>query len=139
MSNVIPFPSGHDASHPSHPRRSPDRRAIPRGGRRATDKAGQAPLVLLVDRDETATARCEAILAKLHFAVAPARTIDAARKVMNSLHPNIVVASIAEAAALRQANASDLPVIILDSVMDPETLVDEIRRELRAHARSLSE
>ena len=108
--------------------------AIPRGGRRATDKAGHAPLVLLVDQDETANARCEAILAKLHFAVAPTRTIDEARKVMDSLHPNIIVASIAEAAALRQANASELPVIILDNMMDPETLVDEIRRELRAHA-----
>jgi len=135
MSNVIPFPRGHETSHPSHPRRSPDRRAIPRGGRRATDKAGHAPLVLLVDQDETANARCEAILAKLHFAVARTRTIDEARKVMDSLHPNIIVATIAEAAALRQANASELPVIIIDNMMDPETLVDEIRRELRAHAR----
>jgi len=139
MSNVIPFPRGHEASRPSHPRRSPDRRAIPRGGRRATDKAGHAPLVLLVDQDETANARCEAILAKLHFAVAPTRTMDEARKVMASLRPNIIVAGIAEAAALRQANASDLPVIILDHVMDPETLVDEIRRELRARAKDGSE
>ena len=54
---------------------------------------------------------------------------------MDSLRPNIIVASISEAAALRQANANELPVIILDSVMDPEMLVDEIRRELRAHAR----
>src|SRR6478735_87242 len=121
MSNVIPFPTGHETSHP---RRSPDRRAIPRGGRRASDKAGHAPLVLLLDQDETAKARCEAILAKLHFAVAPTRTIDDARKVMSSLHPNIIVASIAEAAALRQANASELPVIIIDNMMDPETLVD---------------
>ena len=132
MSNVIPFHRGHETSHP---RRSPDRRAIPRGGRRASDKAGHAPLVLLVDQDETANARCEAILAKLHFAVAPTRTIEEARKVMDSLRPNIIVASIAEAAALRQANASELPVVILDPVMDPEMLVDEIRRELRAHAR----
>jgi len=130
MSNVIPFPHGHETSHP---RRGLDRRAIPRGGRRATDKAGHAPLVLLVDHDENATARCEAILAKLHFAVAPTRTLDDARKVMESLRPNIIVASIAGAAALRQANASDLPVVILDNVMDPQTLVDEIRRELRAH------
>jgi hypothetical protein len=136
MSNVIPFPQGHETSHP---RRNPDRRAFPRGGRRASDTAGHAPLVLLVDQDETAVARCEAILAKLHFAVAPTRTIDQARKVMDSLRPNIIVASIAEAAALRQTNASELPVIILDSVMDPETLVDEIRRELRAHARGRAE
>jgi hypothetical protein len=132
MSNVIPFPQGHETSHP---RRSPDRRAVPRGGRRTTDKPGHAPLVLLVDQDETANARCEAILAKLHFAVAPTRTIDEARKVMASLRPNIIIASVAEAAALRQANAAELPVVILDQVMDPAMLVDEIRRELRAHAR----
>jgi hypothetical protein len=131
MSNVIPFPRTPDAPHP---RRAPDRRAFPRGGRRASDKAGYAPLVLLLDRDANTIARCEAILAKLHFAVAPTRTIDEARKVMDSLHPNIIIASIAEAAALRQANASDVPVVILtDDVMDPELLVEEIRRELRAH------
>lgn len=132
MSNVIPFPQGSDTSHP---RRSPDRRAISRGGRRATDKAGHAPLVLLVDHDTHTAARCEAILAKLHFAVAPTRTIEEARKVMDALRPNIIVASVAEAATLRQANAADLPVIILNDVMDPQTLVDEIRRELRAQAR----
>jgi len=115
------------------PRRNPDRRAFPRGGRRASDKAGQAPLVLLVDHDANSAARCEAILAKLHFAVAPPSSIEEARKVMESLHPNIIVASISEAAALRTANAADLPVVILnEEVMDPETLVREIRRELRA-------
>jgi len=131
MSNVIPFPR---MPATPHPRRNPDRRAFARGGRRATDKAGQAPLVLLVDHDTNSAARCEAILAKLHFAVAPTSNIDEARKVMESLRPNIIVASIAEAAALRKANAADLPVVILnDSVMDPELLVEEIRRELRAH------
>jgi hypothetical protein len=132
MSNVIPFPRMPEASHP---RRNPDRRAFPRGGRRATDKAGHAPLVLLVDHDAHTNARCEAILAKLHFAVAPTRTIDEARRVMESLHPNIIVATVAEAAALRQTTAADLPVVILNDVMDPETLVDEIRRELRGHVR----
>lgn len=130
MSNVIPFPRMPPAPQP---RRNPDRRAFPRGGRRASDKAGQAPLVLLVDHDANSAARCEAILAKLHFAVAPTTSIEEARKVMESLHPNIIVASISEAAALRTANAADLPVVILnEEVMDPETLVREIRRELRA-------
>jgi alanine racemase len=54
---------------------------------------------------------------------------------MESLRPNIIVASVAEAAALRQANSADLPVIILNDKMDPETLIQEIRRELRAHLR----
>ena len=132
MSNVLPFPRMPEASHP---RRSADRRAFARGGRRATDKAGDAPLVLLVDHDAHTNARCEAILAKLHFAVAPTRTIEEARRVMDSLHPNIIVASVSEAAALRQTNAADLPVVILNDIMDPETLVHEIRRELRSHIR----
>ena len=131
MSNVLPFPRMSDGPAP---RLNPDRRAFPRGGRRATDKSGHAPLVLLVDHDEHTNARCEAILAKLHFAVAPTRTIEEARRVMDSLHPNIIVATVAEAASLRQANASNLPVVILNDVMNPEMLVDEIRRELRAHA-----
>ena len=132
MSNVIPFPRMPEASHP---RRNPDRRAYPRGGRRATDTAGHAPLVLLVDHDANTTARGAAILAKLHLAVAPTRTIAEPRRVMDSLRPNIVVASVAEAAALRQANSADLPVVILNEKMDPETLIQEIRRELRAHLR----
>jgi alanine racemase len=52
---------------------------------------------------------------------------------MESLRPNIIVATVSEAAALRQTSAADLPVVILNDVMDPETLVEEIRRELRAH------
>jgi DNA-binding response OmpR family regulator len=131
MSNVLPFPrmTGGPQSQ-----RSPDRRAFARGGRRASDKTGHAPLVLLVDHDEHTSARCEAILAQLHFAVAPTRTIEQAKRVMDSLHPNIIVATVAEAAALRQVNASDIPVVILNDVMDPEMLVNEIRRELRARA-----
>jgi CheY-like chemotaxis protein len=133
MSNVIPFPRPSD---PMHTPRTVDRRAFPRGGRRATDRAGEAPLVLIVDRDPNSAARCEAILAKLHFAVAPTRSIEEAQQVMTSLRPNIIIASIAEAAALRHTNAADLPVVILNAdVMDPETLVDEIRRELRGQVR----
>jgi hypothetical protein len=130
MSNIIAFPrmpGGHQ------PRRTVDRRAYPRGGRRATDQPGYAPLVLILDKDPDSNARCEAILARLHFAVAPARTIEEAQRVMASVHPNIIVAGVAEAAALRQATAADLPVVILsEDVRDPETLVEEIRRELRA-------
>ena len=91
--------------------------------------------MLLVDHDANTNARCEAILAKLHFAVAPTRTIEEARTGHGLAAPNIIVASVAEAAALRQANAADLPVVILNDMMDPETLVQEIRRELRAHLR----
>jgi hypothetical protein len=130
MAHVLQFPRTPDGPEP---RRGPDRRAVPRGGRRASDRPGFAPLVLILDPDADSNARYEAILARLHFAVAPTRTIEEARRVVEGLRPNIIIAGIAEAAELRRAQASDLPVIILnDAVKDPERLVDEIRRELRA-------
>ena len=42
--------------------------------------------MLLVDADEDSNARCEAILARLHFAVAPTRSLDEARRVMAEHH-----------------------------------------------------
>jgi hypothetical protein len=131
MGHVIVFPRS--PGLPEH-RQGPDRRRVPRGGRRATDKAGYAPLVLLIDADEDSNARSEAILARLHFAVAPTRTIDEARRVMETLRPNLVVARIADAAALKQLTGSDCPVVLMNGdLLDPELLVDEIRRALRHH------
>ena len=129
MGHIIAFPRV-----PGTPeqRNGPDRRGTRRGGRRVTDKPGYAPLVLLVDGDDDSNTRCEAILAKLHFAVAPTRSVDEAIRVMEALRPNLVIARVADAAALRQATALDLPLVILgDDLLDPEALVNEIRRELR--------
>lgn len=129
MAHVIAFPRV--PGSPDH-RRGPDRRSANRGGRRATDKTGYAPLVLLIDADEDSNARCEAILARLHFAVAPTQSLAEATRVMEALRPNLVVARIADAAALRQATGADVPVVLLaDDLLDPEVLVEEIRRELR--------
>lgn len=129
MGNVIAFPR--TPGTPEH-RQGPDRRSVRRGGRRATDQPGYAPLVLLVDADEDSNARCEAILARLHFAVAPTRSIEEAQRVMTALRPNLIVARVADAAALKQSMAGDLPVVLLgDDTLDPEALVEEIRRELR--------
>ena len=89
--------------------------------------------MLLVDADEDSNARCEAILARLHFAVAPTRTLEEAQRVMTALRPNLIVARIADAALLKQTMADDLPIVLLnDDMMDPEVLVEAIRRELRA-------
>jgi PleD family two-component response regulator len=131
MGNVIAFRRMDDAHDQ---RRGPDRRSTRRGGRRETDRKGFAPLVLVVDDDEDSAARCEAILARLHFAVAPTRSIEEAGRVMDALRPDIIVARIADAAALRRATAADLPIVLLaDDLLDPEVLIEEIRRELRAH------
>jgi hypothetical protein len=119
MGHVIAFPRPHGA---------PDHRQGP-------DQPGYAPLVLIIDADEDSNSRCEAILARLHFAVAPTRSIEEATRVMEALRPNLIVARIADAAALRQATGADVPVVLLaDDLLDPELLVEEIRRELRARA-----
>lgn len=115
-------------------RRGPDRRSTRRGGRRAEDKKGFAPLVLLLDDDSDSNARCEAILARLHFAVAPTKDVAEAKSVMSALRPDIIVARVADAAALRNVTSADLPIVLLGKdVLDPEVLIEEIRRELRAH------
>jgi len=134
MGNVIAFRRLNEPPDPNEHRRGPDRRSTRRGGRREGDQPGYAPLVLLVDDNEHSNARCEAILAKLHFAVAPTKTIDEASRVMDALRPDIIVARVADAATLRRATAADLPIVLLaDDVLDPEVLIDEIRRELRSH------
>jgi len=116
------------------PRRGPDRRSTRRGGRRAEDRQGFAPLVLLLDDNLDSNARCEAILARLHFAVAPTKDINEAKSVMSALRPDIIVARVADAAALRNVTSADLPIVLLaNEVLDPEVLIEEIRRELRAH------
>ncbi len=133
MANVLAFPRKPGAPDQ---RQGADRRAHRRGGRRATDLPGHAPLVLLVDEDIESSGRCEAILARLHFAVAPAHGLEEATKVMSALRPNLVVARVADAAAIRQATSQDVPVVFLnDDVLDPERLVEEIRRVLRSTSR----
>ena len=53
----------------AHKERGPDRRRQPRGGRRPTDVEGYAPLVFVIDPRPSGRDACEAILAKLRFAV----------------------------------------------------------------------
>lgn len=113
-------------------RQGADRRSRPRGGRRAGDQPGYAPLVLLVDEDADSGSRCEAILAKLRFAVAPARTVDEALRVMEALRPNLVVARVADVSRLQAATPTNVPLVVLtDALADPEAMVEEIRRAIR--------
>lgn len=113
-------------------RRGPDRRSRPRGGRRAGDQQGYAPLVLLVDDDTTNGARCEAILAKLRFAVAPTYTVDEALRVMDALRPNVIVAHVADVARLEREAPAGVPVVVITEALEPpEAMVEAIRRALR--------
>jgi hypothetical protein len=120
-------------------RNGPDRRQHPRGGRRAGDQDGFAPLVLLVDEDAESGQRGEAILAKLRFAVAPARTLAEAMRVMDALRPNLIVGHVSDPDALRRAAPAGVPVVVLDDALsEPEAMIGEIRRTLRTRASSAS-
>jgi CheY-like chemotaxis protein len=119
-------------------RRGADRRRSPRGGRRTSDLPGSTPLVLVADEDTHSRDTSETILAKLHFAVAPVGSVDEAIGVLSTLRPDVVVAHVTDVARLRNAiwhdgHAADVPLIILnDHLRDPDALVEEIRRALRA-------
>jgi CheY-like chemotaxis protein len=119
----------------SERRQGPDRRSRARGGRRTSDPSGYSPLVLVVDRDTHGRETCEAILAKLRFAVAPVESAEKALSIMAALKPDIVVVRESEAALLRGISA---PLVVMNSSQDPLALVEEIRRALRAMPRRQS-
>ena len=116
-----------------------DRRRQPRGGRRANDHAGYAPLVLVVDPDASGRAACETILAKLRFAVAPMETVEKAASIVRALRPEVIVAEVSAADELRRRLANggrgdaDIPVVGITSSMSPDEIVASIRRALREH------
>ena len=91
--------------------------------------------MLLVDEDVDSGQRCEAILAKLRFAVAPAHTLAEATRVMDALRPNLIVGHVSDPDALRRALPADVPVVILnDTLSAPDAMISEIRRALRKRA-----
>lgn len=120
-------------------RHARDRRRFARGGRRPGDKTGFAPLVLVAD-DAGGGKHCEAILSALRFAVAPADSVEEAVRVMHGLRPNLVVAHLKDnerlCAEMRQDEfTAGVPLIAIDeTTSDPELLIAEIRRVLRARS-----
>ncbi len=115
-------------------RRHADRRRQPRGGRRSTDAEGFAPLVFVIGGEPAARDTCEAILAKLRFAVAPFSSVEAALAVINDLRPEVIVASELEQERLRGRLSSfrPVPIVPLAELAQPESIVEAIRNALRA-------
>ena len=112
-----------------------DRRRLPRGGRRAGDADGYAPLVLLVGADADVIGQSEAVLAKLRFAVATSGTVDDALRVMSGLRPDLVVADAEGAGRIRLEAPEHVPVVVLDDEMraNREVLVEAVRETIRAN------
>ncbi len=117
----------------------PDRRRFARGGRRATDRAGYAPMVVVFDGDERRLDLAEAILAKLRFAVAPFPSVDKAVAAMQALMPEIVVARAEDVQQLRDRLPVDrdgraIPVLPLTpDLAEPRALIEALRQLIRQH------
>jgi CheY-like chemotaxis protein len=119
----------------SENRRRPSRRRQPRGGRRAEDLAGSAPLILLVGDGPSVVEGAEAILARLKFAVSTSANVDDAVRVLPQLRPDLVVTSEQDGARLR--DAANVPVVVRRSgaQVDPDVLIEDIVRTLRTSTR----
>jgi hypothetical protein len=117
--------------------RGPDRRRQPRGGRRPTDVDGYAPLVFVIDPRPSGRDTCEAILAKLRFAVAPFESVDQAARVVVALRPDLILAAADHLEAVRTAIAPQRDHQAIPIVAIPEhdteavALIDSIRAALR--------
>jgi hypothetical protein len=120
-------------------RQGPDRRRDSRGGRRTTDPAGFAPLVLVADEDAGSGDVCEALLATLHFAVARVDSVEKAVTVISTLLPDVIVARARDVTPLQRAAwPSGVPfVIVTDGLREPAALINAIREAIRS-ARSQS-
>lgn len=122
----------HDMSSTSERRKGSDRRKTPRGGRRPEDRAGFAPLVLVIGDGRQPEREAEAILARLNFAVAPAVDLTEAKRVIESLNPDLIVAHADDAEKLRGDKNVAVPIVESgDEQRQADALVQRIRFALR--------
>ena len=113
-------------------RGGPDRRRVPRGGRRPTDGVGFAPLVMVVDPDHQRRDLTEAILAKLRFAVAPVDSVQKAISIAHALRPSVIVCGPDEVSRLHQGLRLGVPVVAVQpDVAITDALVDVVRASIR--------
>ena len=112
-----------------------ERRSQPRGGRRPADADGLAPLVMTVGDHAAVGDAAAAVLATLKFAVTPSATVDEALRVLETMQPDIIVATAEDAARIRLECPEHNSVVVVSRAMrdDPQLLVDEIRSSLRGN------
>ena len=129
-------------SSPEHQRSLPDRRRVPRGGRRPTDRPGKYPAVLVAESYDGVRMSCARYLDRFHFHVVEAADGEEALKQITAKPPQVILAEsnlpLMPASRLAQWLSQNwrtrqIPVIVLTGDMEPsETLVSEDFRNVVA-------
>jgi DNA-binding response OmpR family regulator len=127
-------------SSAEHQRSLPDRRRVPRGGRRPTDRPGKYPSVLVAESYGGVRVSCARYLDRFNFQVAEAADGEEALKQIAAEPPQVILAELnlpaMSAARLAQWLSQNwrtrqIPVIVLTGDMDPsEAPVDDFRNVL---------
>lgn len=81
-------------SSADHQRSLPDRRRVPRGGRRTTDRPGKYPPVLVAESYDGVRRSCARYLDRLHFQVAEASDGEQALRQIAAEPPLLVLAEL---------------------------------------------
>src|SRR5262249_22973453 len=117
-----------------------DRRRVPRGGRRATDRAGKYPPVLVADSYEGARQACARYLEQFHFDVTEAADGEEALVRIVEARPQLILTEwnlpSMRAGRLQQwvsQRRSDgaIPVIVLATAVEPDAKVPNMAGLLR--------
>jgi ABC-type Fe3+-hydroxamate transport system substrate-binding protein len=88
--------------------------------------------VLVVGRGGAPQRESETILRELKFAVAPATEMAEALRVLEGLHPDLIVAQREDASQLRASESVDVPVVEYDGgPRGIDDLIERIRLAIR--------
>jgi CheY-like chemotaxis protein len=107
----------------------PDRRRVPRGGRRTSDRSGLHPTILLADSYEGARRPCARYLDRYRFQVAEVADGEQALSFITALAPHIILAdsSLPAMPAWRLTQwlaqswrTRSIPVIVMTSEVEPD-------------------
>ena len=77
-----------------HSRSVPDRRRVPRGGRRTTDRSGKHPTVLVAESDDLVRQSCARYLDRFNFRVAEAADGEQALTEIAAEPPQVILAEL---------------------------------------------
>jgi len=117
-----------------------DRRRVPRGGRRASDRAGKYPPVLIADSYEGARQACARYLEQFHFDVVEAADGEQALARIVETPPQVILtewnlpsmpASRLQQWITQRRPDSDIPVIVLATAVEADAKLPRVAGLLR--------